>query len=97
MRFEDLPNNAFLRKPEIVRTRGTPGIVPHGRTDWDKKVKAGIAPQPKFPLGPHAPLWTAGDLRAYLAWLNEQAARTPEQTPAGRKNVQDVAAAEAAP
>ncbi len=72
-KFEDYPDDALFRKNDFVRTRQRPGIVPHGRTDWDKKVKAGVAPQPIYPLGPHAPLWRAGDLRAYLAKLNETA------------------------
>lgn len=65
-RFDELPDTALFRKSEIVRTRQNPGIVPHGRSDWDKRVKAGTAPQPIFPLGDHAPLWRAGDLRQYL-------------------------------
>ena len=72
MRFDELPDNTLLRTPEIVRTRSKPGIVPHGREDWRKRVKAGTAPQPIYPLGPHAPMWTAADLRAYLAKLNSK-------------------------
>jgi hypothetical protein len=70
MRFDDLPDDALLRTPEIVRTVSKPGIVPHGREDWRKRVRAGDAPQPRYPLGPHLPMWTAADLRAYLHKLN---------------------------
>jgi len=71
--FRELPDDSLLHKSDFVRTRQNPGIVPHGRSDWDKRVKAGMAPKPIYPLGPHAPLWTAGDIRAYLAKLTEGA------------------------
>lgn len=73
MRFEDLPDDTLVSAPEIVRGRGRPGLVPHGREDWRKKVTAGIAPAPLFPLGPKRPLWRLGDLRQYLRKLNETA------------------------
>lgn len=80
--LKDCPDDQLFRKSEIVRTWQKSGLVPHGRSVWDERVKAGLAPQPIFPLGRHMPLWRAGDLRAYLAKLNGAQEELHEAAPA---------------
>lgn len=68
--FNDLPDDALVRRSDFLRTKNSPGIVPHGRTKWDELVKMGIAPAPIYPTNEHVPFWQVGRIRAYLRKLN---------------------------
>lgn len=72
MRFDDLPDDAFVKAREIVRTRGQPGVVPMGLTKWKERVAEGTAPAPEHPLGPGLPLWRVRKIREYLRGLGEK-------------------------
>jgi hypothetical protein len=70
-KFDDLPDDALIRRPDFLRTKDSPGVVGCSRTKWQELVDAGIAPAPKYPIGESIPLWRVGDLRAYLRKLNQ--------------------------
>jgi hypothetical protein len=72
MRFDDLPDDAFVKAREIVRTRHEPGVVPMGLTKWKQRVAEGTAPAPEFPLGPAVALWRVRAIREYLRGLGEK-------------------------
>lgn len=61
--FEELPNNAFLRLPQVL------SLVPYGKSAWYAKVQAGEMPKP-VALGARARAWRVGDIRKVLERLN---------------------------
>lgn len=67
--FDDLPDSAYLRESQLVRTRNTPegAIAPlpfSAPTLW-RKVKAGTFPKPTK-LSTRVTAWQVGQVRSWM-------------------------------
>lgn len=62
-----LPETGFLRIHQIIGDpkRGTPALIPLGRTSWLDGVKQGKFPQP-VKLGPRAVGWRVEEIRELI-------------------------------
>lgn len=62
-----LPETGFVRLPQIIgdRKRGTPGVLPIGRTSFLNGVKSGKYPKP-VKLSERTVAWRVEDIRALI-------------------------------
>lgn len=71
--FDSLPDSAFVREAQLVRSRRRPdelGILPMSAPTLWRKVREGTFPKP-VKLSERVTAWRVGDVRA---WLNSRAA-----------------------
>lgn len=69
--FDDLPNSAFVREAELVRTDRNPlGPIPFSTHTLWRKVKEGSFPRP-HKLAPRVTAWLVKDVRE---WINHRLA-----------------------
>ena len=65
IRFQDLPDDAFVREPELLR------LFPIGRSTLWRQIELGEFPAPAR-LGPRIRAWRVGGVRAKLASLDAE-------------------------
>lgn len=64
--FDVLPNNAFVREAELVRSNGNPmGPLPFSTHTLWRKVKEGSFPRP-HKLAPRVTAWLVKDVREWM-------------------------------
>jgi prophage regulatory protein len=68
-----LPETGFVRLHQIIgcRKRGTPGVLPIGRTSFLNGVKSGKYPKP-IKLGERSVAWRVEDIRALVNSISAQ-------------------------
>lgn len=64
--FDDLPNTAFVREAELVRTASNPmGPLPFSTHTLWRKVRDGSFPRPSK-LAPRVTAWRVKDVRKWM-------------------------------
>lgn len=64
--FDDLPNTAFVREVELVRSDSNPlGPIPFSTHTLWRKVKEGSFPRPSK-LAPRVTAWLVKDVREWM-------------------------------
>lgn len=64
--FDDLPNNAFVREAELIRTGSNPlGPIPFSAHTLWRKVRDGSFPRP-LKLSSRVTAWRVSDVRDWM-------------------------------
>ena len=65
-----LPEIGYIRLPQIIGTKSTPGLIPVSRSTWWAGVNTGRFPKP-VKLGERMVAWKVEDIREYIKKANQ--------------------------